>query len=358
MVNVDRPPVVLPDDILNMILDLIGDDKPILAKCMRSFLQLNLLVIPRLYTHIQWGDILSFPLTSSPLYPRLIGPRLSPTKTEILQLVRTFHLQDHTSEDCPAVRGDLTHIDVLRYSACHRFVGAKSGLYGLLLNHNRASDSKCRILAGMAPKKLIIDDTSNVDPVPTRSFNYCQLAKIVVNIWLSRSMWTPYNHSPAQSGTPPRPFGTSPVSTKSLIVLINIIGKTDADPGLKREQDSFCSTLGALVYRPNFASTVLFVNATGLDRNQDGHVISRTPQDIAKLQSKLLADLAAQFQLVKNYWEGGQQGGVAAWKTLLEAQATKVMFIDIQEYLRDYDTTGEFTDEERAIWKSVRAADE
>jgi hypothetical protein len=215
-----------------------------------------------------------------------------------------------------------------------------------------SAGSVCLLPFGLAPKKVVFDNAKHKEPVPIRSINCQHLAKIVVNISLSYThvFKSLLNRKPKYR---PRPFGTSSAETKTVVLLISEMGEVDADFGLEWEQKSFCSNLAALAYRSNFASTILLVNATGLVKAAAGSAEPCNPTDITSLRPRLLLDLTAQIKLLKEYWIRRREE-TPTWKTLVEAQATEVKFIDTLEYLRDYDTKGKFTDEESSKWKRLQ----
>jgi hypothetical protein len=167
------PPVYLPNEVLGMILDYIGDDKPTLARCMRVSQQLNSLVAPRLYTRLEWGNNLKFPLTLPTPDSKAVIPRLSPTTRDIiLSSTRELHLDDHCKPHCKYCPWTMAMVKTIHET-----------LPIPILSYKASSPGFCDLLANIAPTKLVIR-ASYWEPLPIRSIDQRNLAKIVswVNI--------------------------------------------------------------------------------------------------------------------------------------------------------------------------------
>ena len=344
----------LPNEILDLVINSVVD-KPTLAKLMRVSSSMNHMVGPRLYAHVKWRTNHVCPLAVT---PRAGGSvvRVSPPKSDILNHVRTVHFCFQSLLDCPLLQTEdgktiVLPIDILRYAVRSHNDDSLSQYTDKAQNHVHTSGRDCSFFSGLASAKLVIDHAVHNDHLPVRFIDKGRLRKIVVNINL-------FVYSRFRHGEQPRirfrPFGNSPTRSKSVVFIISDL--YTGPPVLGSQHSHFWSKLAEETYRANFASTILVVNATGLIRNEKGYVVSRQPQDISSVAARLVTCMEEKSRQLKFSW--GLMLLTSRWKTVAEAEATTIKFIDIQEYLRDYDTMGEFTDEERAIWKSVRADNE
>jgi len=335
-----------------MILDQIGNDKPTLAKCMGATLQLSTLVAPRLYTVIHWKRDRPFPLR--PTIRAKTTSRLPSNKH--YDLIKICHLRDHDPQECAgAMSGNgynlILPVPVLLYSVQSNY-DSYQGLHQRACNVTHKSRPSCRLLQTLAPKTVVLEDARYYEPIPLSLIDPQQLSKIVVRIDLSH---TGRAYPRPTSQLPRRPFGRSPARSKSVVFIINGFQDNDFDAGTADEENGFCAILAKQLYKPNFASLVLLVNATGLITARNGSIHSRQRADISGLQFPLHSRADLQLSELRHHWSS-ERKVARPWKTLGEAQAMQIKFIDIQEYLREYDTSGEFTEEERAVWQSVRPA--
>jgi hypothetical protein len=165
-----------------MIVDHVGDDKPTLARCLRTSLQMNLTAAPRLYTRLQWEDGLTFPLAlPHPVLKSLLS-RLSTSKSDNLKLVLEFHLGHHPITTCPpqsienlrkSQPNGLLHVPILSYKA-----HSKASNWHASDNHIDHPHSRCHVLSCIAPTKLVVH-ASYWEPLPIRSIDQRNLREIV-----------------------------------------------------------------------------------------------------------------------------------------------------------------------------------
>jgi hypothetical protein len=250
-----------------MILDYVGDDKPTLARCMRSSLQLNLLAAPRLYGHLRWGSKLSCPIDiPSPTTAGSSITRLSPTKRENLELIRTFHLDYHRREDCaallcaPARKENIIPVPVLHYATEDRRA-ILNGHYVKPEHLYIPIKSRCFFLPHIGPRKLVITDAHFNHFLPLRSVDERFLTKVVMFAYLGRSGG--YGTLQRQYK---RPFFRASTSGKTIVYII-IAMDSDYDLHSDLGIRPFCEHLAEVVYQPEFAQDVLVVNAIGRNRH-------------------------------------------------------------------------------------------
>ena len=344
----------LPNEILDLVINSITD-KPTVAKLMRVSSTINHMAAPRLYAHVKWRTNHVCPLAATPHEGGSLV-RVSPPKSHILNHVRTVHLCFQSLLDCPLLQTEdgktiVLPIDILRYAVRSHNNDSLSQYTNKAQNHVHTSGRDCSFLSGLAPAKLIIDHAVHNDHLPVRFIDKRRLSKIVVNINLF--VYSRFRHG-EQPRVDFRAFGNSPARSKSVVFIISDL--YTGPPVLGAQHSHFCSKLADETYRANFASIILVVNATGLFKNENGRIISRQAQDISPVAVRLLMCTEERLCQLKFSW--GLKLLISRWKNVAEAEATTIKFIDLQEYLRDHDTTGEFTDEERAIWKSVGAENE
>jgi hypothetical protein len=333
-----HPPAYLPNEVLGMILDYIGDDKPTLASCMRVSQQLNSLVAPRLYARLEWGNNLKFPLTLPTPDSTAVIPRLSPTKRHIiLSSTRELHLNDHCKPHCKYCPWTMAMVKTIHETLPIPVLSYKASSPGFTeskYNHIDTPSSQCDLLANIAPTKLVIR-ASYWEPLPIRSIDQRNLAKIVswVNID-SQFLGT-------QRTQHTTPFVDSSATNPTVIyILHNSTSTKDAYPEVRAESSlgQFRDHLVEVMYKSHFASKVLVVNdAKGC-----------TDADLVKLKKFVQASLSKERKKIETYWKAKRGGGTAKYKTVSAAKGTAIKFVDIQGHLKKHDTAGEFTDKEKA----------
>jgi hypothetical protein len=295
-----RPSVALPNELLNLILGFIGDDKPTLAKCMRVPLQLYQVVAPRLYSHLRWGGKFPFPLTT-PLPSKLLFNRVSPTKTDLFGLTRTLRLDDHgkycCSFDCftGRIRYRLDNILVipsLSYKAMYR--GTSGPFRKGESNHLDGPTSHCPILAKIGPTKLLLR-ASCFEPLPIRNIDRRNLEEVVS--WVSLEQ-RPYYYGELLKQHR-QPFSSkSPVRRKVVYFITGMDGDR-VEPNFlgKGPMVSFREHLVDLLYKRQFAHTVLIVNGAGRSMESAGREASSA--SMGSLGSRKTSDRMRSWSVIK-----------------------------------------------------------
>jgi len=176
---------VLPNEIILVILDSLDNHKPTLAKCMRVSLRMYQLVAPRLYTYVDWSGPQSFPFFLPPASSLLLN-RVSPPKSDLFHLIRSFDLIAHARYRCCPLRfysdeknrlESLLNVPLLKYNT---FGKAISQTYP---NHIDTPSSRCPILAKIAPTRLVVH-ASYTELLPIRYIDRRNLNKIVAFLGL------------------------------------------------------------------------------------------------------------------------------------------------------------------------------
>lgn len=355
-----RPSVILPNEIVGMILDYVGDDKPTLAKCMRTSLQMNLIAAPRLYTRLRWGNGLAFPLAFPHPCPESIPSRLSPSKSDNLELVLELHLGNHQASICPPCSLDglrssqphrLLHVPILSYKAHSRGFNwhAKD-------NHIDSSSSRCAVLSCIAPTKLVVH-ASYWEPLPIRSIDQRNLREIVS--WIDLSY--PSSGSGLKREQKPQPFGQSTSNKKTVVYIISDMAPDgENDQYSKYPIDVFCQHLMEVIYKRRFATEILIVNGAGRAQESARDFIYSCEERFRNMETDIRLAKKEQLERLESFWETRWTegtGGTPSYKTMEEAEATTIHFLDSREYLQSYNTPGELTDEER-IWYMGKNKDE
>lgn len=342
-----RLPVYLPNEVLEMILDYIGDDKPALASCALASQRFYHLAAPRLYARLEWGNNSKFPLTlptydvNTPLHRRF------QTKLDvILSHTREFHLDDHCKPHCkwcPWTKAlvkripENLSIPILSYNAFSngRYVNSEE-------NHIITPSSRCELLAQFAPVKLVIR-ASYSEPLPIRSINQQNLAKIVS--WVSIDDEYPGCDREQQI----IPFAKSEANTKTVVYIIHDMSTLDkqlsvaAGSPLARIKEH----LAEVIYRREYAQEICVVNALGSAHDD----VFRT------YQAQIMSTLNEEGKKVEAYWKTKRGRGAAKYKTVSAAEGTSIKFLDIREYLTKHDTAGEFTDGDKAKYMGRDGSD-
>jgi len=324
-----------------MVPDYVEDDKPTLAKCMRSSLQLNLLAAPRLYSKLRWGSNLSCPIDIPSTITTSSITRVSPTKRENLELIRTFYLDNHVLGDCSTFRSRAARPeDIVPIAVLHHGTGEERPIK--LIHIHTPLNSHCSFLSRLAPRRLVVTVTHLNGMLPIGSIEQRLLSKVIVYTNLKNGQLL-YGDAPQ----PPhmRPFHKSSATNKTLVYIITEMN-TDANPGLGKPMLSFCAHLANVIYRPEFAQNILFVDATGRNRHPNVSKAYCCEKNIARLERRIRRIFKKELEVVKFRWR--TEGDNCDYKDIAEAQATTIKFMNSREYLDNYDTEGEFTDEERA----------
>jgi hypothetical protein len=346
-----------------MILDYVGDDKPTLAKCMRSSLQLNFLAAPRLYKNIRWSSSASFPLTILPSPDNDSETRISPTKSENLGFIRELHLEAHSLHDCSVLPAKVPkstraiRVPVLHYSV-QQHAHNSDGTYGPYNHLCTSMRSRCHFLPHIAPTKLVITAMKHQELLPIRSIDQRHLSKIVVDLAFEAAFVYADSEPISQSLCPF--FRSSATTKKAVVYMINELPSDEClYPGVYLHLSSH---LEEVAYRQNFAQDIIIVNATGRDRGSLHQNRYTCAEQYAIPQESVRKSLASELEEVKEHWEerGAKGhykevkehwtagGAKRRYKTVSDAEATTIKFMNSREYLENYETEGEFTDDERA----------
>jgi len=344
--NPTRPRIVLPTEILDIILDFLGGRKPTLAKCMRVSLQMYQVIAPRLYTHLDWSARRSFPLFL-PTNSSSLSNRVSPTKSELFHLIRSFDLENHLNSHCKMSFGvaplrtrleTLLRIPLLKYNTFGKAVTQGPS------NHIDAPSSRCPILAKIAPKKLVIR-SSYTEPLPIRYVDRGNLTEVVAFVGL-----VPLPLANGRLKQKRQPFCKKSPTGKNVVYIISSMDRDGILPQLPPHQDHmacFREHVMEVLFKPHFALDVYIANGAGRAMESAG----KTGYSYAKLFAALRADILSHEKLeiekVREYWKTRRSGGTPLYKSIWDMEHTDIHFMDSREYLENWDTDGEFTDEER-----------
>jgi len=343
-----RPPIILPTEILDMILDCLGGHKPTLAKCMRVSLRIYHIVAPRLYTHLDWTGRQPFPLFIPPISSPL-SHRMSPSKPDLLRLVRSFDLGNHRHWDCsPSFYVDplrncldtLLEVDLLKYSTYGKAVTQARP------NHIDAPGSRCPILAKIAPEKLVIH-ASYTEPLPIRYIDRGSLITIVSFLDL-----VPIRSAHDRVKQKRQPFCNKSPNGKDVVYVIANMDADGAQPQSSTRSDPmacFRDHLMEVLYKPHFALDVYIVNGAGRAMESAGKIGYSCEKRFAALQADIRVHEELEADKVRECWKARKRGGTPFYKSVFDVGRTDIHFLDSREYLEDWITDGEFTDEER-IW--------
>ena len=162
-----------------MVLDYVGDDKPTLAKCMRASLQFNLLAAPRLYSKLRWGSNSSCPIDIPSTITTSSITRVSPTKRENLELIRTSHLDNHVSGDCLTFRSRAARPQhIVPIAVLHYGIGEERPIK--LIHIHTPLGSHCSFLPRLAPRRLVVTVTHFSGMLSIGSIDQRRLSKVIV----------------------------------------------------------------------------------------------------------------------------------------------------------------------------------
>jgi hypothetical protein len=321
------------------ILDFVGDDKSTLARCMRVFQQLNALAAPRLYRDIRWGSHVPSPFAHSP--PIDSGLRISPTKRDSLVHIRTLRVDNHSIADCNSESQhafeeqmeDLLHVDVLIHEAIEDYGDATC--YRIF-----SFDTPGALLSHIGPKKLVLNATyTDSFPEPIRPIDQQDLEKIVT--WVN---WCPSNRYPKPQHV--RPFVSSRAASRTIVYLI----------GFPRDSSSFTDApvgfhqrITNMVYSSGFASEIIFVNAHISQCREAREVFNKRFATMGtEIETVVAAELGMNTSSASTATETDSGD-----KSKRQPQMPIVKCIGMREYLDNYETAGEFTDEERKRYHSL-----
>jgi hypothetical protein len=116
-------------------------------------------------------------------------------------------------------------------------------------------------------------------------------------------------------------------------------------------RDRFAKQIARRAYYSKFASELVFVNMEPLliGWQAEGEEPMETHGSRRKKWEELLdRELKKRYKYVRDSWTEGDHEN--RYKTLEEMDKVKVKFITMEEYLADYDWTGEFIAEEITPW--------
>jgi hypothetical protein len=319
---------------------------------MSASFQMNLMAAPRLYNRLQWGDGLAFPLALSHPTQEPLSSRLSPSKSDNLKLVLEFHLGNHSITTCsPHSLEDLKksqpngvlHVPILSYKAHSR-----GSNWHASDNHIDHPHSRCHVLSCIGPTKLVVH-ASYWEPLPIRSIDQRNLREIVS--WIDLTY--PSSGSGMKREQTHQPFGKSTSNHKTVVYIISDMAP-DGEQGQYSNHsiETFCQHLMEVMYRRHFATEILIVNGAGHSRQSAGDITHSCQEQFTNMEADINFSMRGQIGKVQEFWEtrwSEGSRGFPVYKTMEDVEATTVQFLDSREYLENYNTLGEFTEEER-VW--------
>jgi hypothetical protein len=308
-------PSSFPIEILHHIVGYLAEtDKPSLAACMSASSTLNKLVGPKLYRNVSWTgenqDSYPFHIPVASFKRRITLP-----KRTLLKNINSATVEWHTPGS-----GCLSSPIFDKPLAVSTLI-VRSG--------NREIDSwlaACRQCCYFAPTKLVAEGHINLSLKQSFRFNRSNLSKVVI-IWnLEHIAVIPYDI-----------FRASKCTNRQLIVIM----RAQDDGIFDAVKDDF---LWMAVYQTHkllsywgpahFANDFVFVHTDAVDSAASGP--RHNSDDFQRLADRIWTTSFAR--------SGGSEGF-----------APKL--ISLEEYMRDYDWEGEFTEEEaesrlssRTIW--------
>ena len=315
---------------------------------MRVSLRMYQVVAPRLYTHADWSGPRSFPLFLPPSSSLLLN-RVSPPKPELLQLIHSFDLGNHRHwHCCPGYFVDyrrnrletLLEVPILKYNTFGKAVTQFQP------NHLDTPTSRCPILAKIAPTKLVIH-ASYTEPLPIRYIDRKNLTKIVAFLGL---VPLPFANGRIQQKR--QPFSSKSPIGKEVVYIIANMDRDGMPPQPTNRPDptvSFREHLMEVRYKPNFALDVYIVNGAGRAMESAGKIGYSCEKRFAALQADIRVHEELEAEKVREYLKARKRGATPFYKSVFDVGRTDIHFLDSREYLENWDTDGEFTDEER-IW--------
>lgn len=312
--NPPPPPRRVPNEILLKIIGHLAGDRSSLAKCMRVSPDVNAMAAPLLYHNISWswGSKHGFPLIRPVQSKRLAREtRLTATKQENLEKINILTImRDHPECQCPgnpvgvAIPPPVIEVGVLRTS--------------LRLGH-----SGCPSLRRVCPTKLVADGfcTTSGTLLP----DYLHGAKnITLHLHVGADWYRALNgHPVGLSWLRPANVPGSQCIT-NLTLICRLAHEARPDGLYDCLQGLMAQLAGCRNGEDPIRLEITIVNIAGVEGRMRQRSISGPAGLITRLE-KIFND------------NGGESD-------------SKIKFVSKQDYIANYDWTGEFRQEEVDQW--------